>query len=276
MSFLGHYLKELEHCKVGKSGQKSDRNNVCFLLVTATYTCIPVCTYLFYVYHLFVHVVLLSLGSCGPANLMPINDACVCPDSTLRLNCTTVGNGITAWQGTAFGRVGCSSLLLQHSQFNMLIRDGESRFCNDVILIRPLSVVDDSYTSQLTMNASVNLNGSTIVCEHDSLSGGDVTLVGTYPIVLTTGRERERERERERKLCSCLHSSRLFSLQIRFISSTQQRFSHCNHQWTHLYLGRCCSNLSLTFLCNQSLWLWHLSTDYEFYVGHMFWNTVER
>ena len=154
--------------------------------------------YLYYVYHLFFHVVLLSLGSCDPANLTSINDACICPGSTLRLNCTTVGDGITTWDGTVFDQItACDSLSLPHNQFST---PGFSRFCPDnSVLARPLSIVDNCYNSQLTLNISVDLNGSTIVCEHDSLSGGPATPVGTYPIVLTTGRERERD-----KLCFLL------------------------------------------------------------------------
>ena len=149
------------------------------------------CTYFMCIWLiLFFHLVLLSLGSCGSANLTPINDACLCPDSTLQLNCTTVGSGITTWQGTAFSGIGCDSISLQHSQFQNIINSGDPRFCPDMsIIIRPLSVVGSCYTSQVTVpNVTVELNGSTIVCEHDS--DGSVATVGTYPIIFTTGRKR--------------------------------------------------------------------------------------
>ena len=148
----------------------------------------------------FFLAVLLTFVSCQSENLTPINDGCVCPGGMLRLNCTTVGTGITIWTGTAFTQVGCNSAIsLTHSQFQMLIDGNESRFCPEsppAIITQPLSVVGDSFTSQLTVpNAGMNLNGHTIVCQHEV---SNTTDIGTYTIMFTTG-EKEGEGERERE-----------------------------------------------------------------------------
>ena len=148
------------------------------------------------------HIVLLSFGSCGPtASLVPINDQCICPGDTLRINCTAVGDGVTTWAGTAFTRITCSQISLGHSQYPTLIDSGAPRFCpNMVMVIRALSVDGSCYTSQLTIpSVTAEFNGSTITCQRDA---EETTNIGMYNIIYTTGeREREREggRERERE-----------------------------------------------------------------------------
>ena len=151
----------------------------------------------------FFLAVLLTFVSCQSQNLTPINDGCVCPGDELRLNCTTVGGGITIWTGTAFSQVGCNGAIsLPHTDFLNLIAGNVSRFCPDsppAINATALSIIDNSYTSQLiVLKDRMDLNGSTIVCQHDE--GTLITTIGTYTIVYTTGeREGEKERERERE-----------------------------------------------------------------------------
>ena len=150
----------------------------------------------------FFLAVLLSFVSRQLGNLTPINDGCVCPGGVLRLNCTTVGDGITIWKGTAFPQVGCNrDISLIHSEFMGLITRNESRFCpNSVPAINatPISIVGDSFTSQLTvLRNRADLNGSTIVCQYEITTTIDI---GTYTIMYTTGeKEGEKERERERQ-----------------------------------------------------------------------------
>ena len=120
----------------------------------------------------------------------------------LRLNCTTVGDGITIWKGTAFSQVGCNrEISLIHSEFSGLIARNESRFCPDMapaINATPLSNVSNSYTSQLTiLKDRGDLNGRTIVCQHEITT---TTNIGTYTIMYTTGeKEGEKGREGERE-----------------------------------------------------------------------------
>ena len=157
------------------------------------------CIYLHvqHVHGLFFHAV-LSLGSCGPqANFTPIVDDCVCPGSTLRVNCTVVGAGITVWTVSVLPQR--CQLNLQHTQFDNLITSGEPRFCGDMsIVAKPLSIVGNCYNSQLTIaSVGTDLNGRSIVCEHD-MGGSNPNNIGSYNITLTTGK-----RERD-ELCSCL------------------------------------------------------------------------
>ena len=74
-------------------------------------------------------------------------------------------------------------IALRHSQF---IQSGYSisQNCGDSgpIIGRAVSVVNDSYTSQLTVNVSQSLIGANVECTSDSGSH-----VGTKQILLTTG-----------------------------------------------------------------------------------------
>ena len=145
------------------------------------------------------HIVLLSFGSCGPtASLVPINDQCICPGGTLRINCTAVGGGITTWAGTAFTGISCSQISLNHFQYPNLIATGQPRFCPEMaMVIRALSVDGSCYTSQLAIpSLTAEFDGSTITCQHDA---EETTNIGMYNIIYTTGeRESEKVRERER------------------------------------------------------------------------------
>ena len=113
-----------------------------------------------------------------------------------------MGDGITIWKGTAFPQVGCNrDISLIHSELMGLITRNESRFCPDLvpaINAMPLSIVSNSYTSQLTiLKDRGDLNGRTIVCQHELTT---TTNIGTYTIMYTTGeKEGEKERERERQ-----------------------------------------------------------------------------
>ena len=81
--------------------------------------------------------------------------------------------------------IACSSdgITLRHSRFNQF---GYSlnETCEDSgpIIGRAISVVNDSYTSQLIVNVSQSLIGANIECSNYSGS-----IVGTEQILLTTG-----------------------------------------------------------------------------------------
>ena len=168
--------------------------------------CIPHRTV--YLFCLFFLIVLLPVGSCGSANLTPIiNDACICPGDMLQFNCTAVGSGVTIWTGSAFTRIMCSSISLNHIQFQANIDFGQLLFCPDMkVSVRPLSVINDCYTSQLTLPSVIaEFNGSTVICYHDTDQTNEI---GTYTIMYTTGERKggregakgEGEGQREREL----------------------------------------------------------------------------
>lgn len=114
--------------------------------------------------------------------------SCICSGHEAVFECVITGNGATIWSGTAFDR--CSSIgdriILRHSQFNQSGHGTNlTRSCGDSgsIISRAVSVVDDSYISQLTIvNVSQKLLGANVECASDSGS-----YVDTEQILLTTG-----------------------------------------------------------------------------------------
>ena len=115
---------------------------------------------------------------------------CVCPGRELRLVCTVVGIGSTAWSGTAFDCPGQAhnEILLRHSQFESGRAVGE---CNNGMIIgrfhnRTFDGLNSKYTSQLTiqlpsLNATNNtLEGKTVECIYDN--GTTATVIDTHKI----------------------------------------------------------------------------------------------
>ena len=96
----------------------------------------------------------------------------------LVFNCTVVGGVATVWDGSAFD---CSStnneIILRHSQFSN--PGGISGDCSsEAIRGRSLDVQSTSFTSQLSVTVSSQLNGQTVQCSGDAA----MTTVGTYTI----------------------------------------------------------------------------------------------
>ena len=125
----------------------------------------------FFFFNLEVHGNLTTLTSC------------ICPGYEAIFECVVTGGTTTTWSGTAFDRCSSDEIILHHSQFNQF---GHSfnETCGDSgpIIGRAVSVVNDSYTSQLIVNVSQSLIGENIECASDSGSHG-----GTKQILLTTG-----------------------------------------------------------------------------------------
>ena len=94
---------------------------------------------------------------------------CACPGDSLTYTCTVVGGIVTLW----------ISIALIHSQFGDGTPTGEC----DVGSIRGrgVSVVNDTgvncYISELSFNASSDLNGKTVECIRD---GTDI--IGTHTV----------------------------------------------------------------------------------------------
>ena len=75
-----------------------------------------------------------------------------------------MGGGSTIWRGSAFTNCPNNFINLCHSLFN-----GSERVvtgdCNDrAIIRRSIGVVDNCYTSQLSVIVSTDLNNETIQC----------------------------------------------------------------------------------------------------------------
>ena len=79
-----------------------------------------------------------------------------------------------------------NKITLLHSQFN-LIGYKINGTCGDggQVIGRAVSVVNDSYTSQLIINISQNLIGANIECAYNN--GSHIVDIGTKQILLTTG-----------------------------------------------------------------------------------------
>ena len=109
--------------------------------------------------------------------------SCICSGYEAVFECVVTGGGATTWNGTAFEHCFSDRITLRHSQF---FQSGYSnrQTCDDSgpIIGRAISVVNDSYTSQLTVNVSQSLIGANVECVSDSGSH-----VGTKQILLTTG-----------------------------------------------------------------------------------------
>ena len=108
---------------------------------------------------------------------------CICPGYEAVFECVVTSGGATTWKGTALDRCSNDKITLRHSQF---IQRGYSfsNNCGDngPIIGHAVSVMNDSYTSQLTVNVSQSLIGANVECATDS-----GTNVGTKQILLTTG-----------------------------------------------------------------------------------------
>ena len=116
---------------------------------------------------------------CCEQNLTPPSDECVCAGHLLQLNCTVVGRGFTVW---SVDNQQC--IELDHLQYDP---DGITRSCGnaaDAPTGSSVSVMGDCYTSQLTVMATPNLNGTNVTCEHDNGISEENIIIGVYPIIL--------------------------------------------------------------------------------------------
>lgn len=108
---------------------------------------------------------------------------CVCPGHNLRYECTVVGEGTTVWQGSAFSCPSINDISLRHTKFRTQTAFGECN--NGSISGRGVSVIGNSYTSQLNVTVSSNLSGKTVECVYDD--GLTTTTIGNSSMLITSG-----------------------------------------------------------------------------------------
>ena len=97
--------------------------------------------------------------------------------------CNINEGGITLWTGSAFS---CNSndILLRHSQFSL--PGGASGSCNNgSITGQSIGVTDGCYSSELDVTVSPDLNGRTILCNHD---GTTQRTIGASTLNVVTGK----------------------------------------------------------------------------------------
>ena len=101
---------------------------------------------------------------------MTMSPSCTCLGQELTFECTVDGDGATYWQGSALQE--CSNqvhdrVIIRHSQHHTQQNTTQECGSTGTVVGTPVSAVNMSYTSQLTINVSQNLNGSTIECVSD-------------------------------------------------------------------------------------------------------------
>ena len=109
--------------------------------------------------------------------------SCICPGRQLVYECTVVGPTIqyTVWRGSALD---CSGISLRHGEF-VDTRRASGTCNNGAIFGRITSYMGDSFTSQLIVNSSLDLNGKEIECAFDD--GTNRITVNTSTVRIRTG-----------------------------------------------------------------------------------------
>ena len=114
---------------------------------------------------------------------MAIND-CTCEGHNVTYECTVSDNGAMIWKGTAFD---CSLTNNELAIFHTINFTSQRPLpCNNGAIVgRAVKAENDSYKSQITIQVSDELNGTTVVCAHDNgtLSteiGSAIIAIGIY------------------------------------------------------------------------------------------------
>ena len=113
-------------------------------------------------------------------------NSCTCLgyEAAFVFECVVTGDGTTVWQGTAFDECSSDRIVLCHSEFNYS-GYSISQICgtSEQLFSHAVSMVNESYTSHLTVNVSQDLVGKTVKCASDNGFH-----IGTKQISLTTGK----------------------------------------------------------------------------------------
>ena len=112
---------------------------------------------------------------------------CACPGRSQRFECRVVGDGATIWKGTAFE---CASTDNEIVFLHAHSSSSSSLQCNDGAIqgrITDINTTSNTYTSQLSVAVSNELEGRSINCIHDSGSDGSINVIGSALLMITTG-----------------------------------------------------------------------------------------
>ena len=92
--------------------------------------------------------------------------SCTCPGHEIVFECIIDDGTTTIWQGTALEECESGNLLLRHSQFNESYGYSRNTTCGTIgqVTGRAVSAENQIYISQLALNFSQSLNGSTVQC----------------------------------------------------------------------------------------------------------------
>ena len=110
----------------------------------------------------------MNLGYTEDTFLSITPESCTCPGDELAFECTIDGDAGTFWQGTALEECYQSRILIRHSQFHgggYTVR--RSCGASGTVIVHTISVMNNSFTTQLTITVNRQLNGKTVECESD-------------------------------------------------------------------------------------------------------------
>ena len=98
--------------------------------------------------------------------------------------CTVFGGAATVWRGTAFDCSFINNEIVILHDINYTSQNPQT--CNNGAIIgHVVRAENDCYTSQITVQVSNELNGTTVVCAHDN--GTDSIEIGSAILDITTG-----------------------------------------------------------------------------------------
>ena len=98
--------------------------------------------------------------------------------------CTVTGGIATVWKGTAFDCQSADNEVVLLHNTNSTSLTAET--CNNgAITGRVIKVESGNYTSRLMVRVSAEMNGSTIVCAHDT--GMDTLVINSTVVTVTKG-----------------------------------------------------------------------------------------
>ena len=115
---------------------------------------------------------------------MAVND-CGCQGYNVTYKCTVFSGAATVWRGTAFDCSFINNEFVIFNDINNYTSQNPQTCTNGAIIGRGTGVENDSYTSQITVQISDELNGTSVVCAHDN--GTDSIEIGSAILNITTG-----------------------------------------------------------------------------------------
>ena len=113
-------------------------------------------------------ILLTDLIKARGSNLFVAINDCTCEGHNVTYECTVSGNGATIWKGIAFD---CSltnnELTIFHAN-NSFTSERPLSCNNGAITVHAIGAEEGAYKSQVTIQVSDELNGTTVVCAYDN------------------------------------------------------------------------------------------------------------
>ena len=120
------------------------------------------------------------------------DSTCTCPNGSLSVTyeCRVMGGFATIWTGSVISKLcedSSGGILLLHSRFELDIRLNNSITCSkDTLVVKSVSIDNNTYTSHLTVTVSSDILGDTVICAHSHNGTTHVIGNGTIDSELQT------------------------------------------------------------------------------------------